>query len=38
LIINNYFIELAKKGKLDENNCKIGTGLLIPDKRIVLPH
>jgi len=38
LVINNYFIDLAKEGKLDENNCKIGAGLLIPDKRIVLPH
>jgi len=37
-IVNEHFIGLAKKGKLDENNQEIGAGLLIPDKRIVLPH
>ena len=35
-VVNQYFIELAKQGQLDELNRK-KDGILIPDKRIVMP-
>ena len=36
-VVNQYFIELAKKGQLDDFNCK-KEGILVPDKRIIMPR
>ena len=37
-IINNYFIQNAREGKVDDNLCIIESPILLPDKKkIILP-
>lgn len=36
-VVNKYFIQKAKEGKLDDDNQETESKILMPDKRIITP-